>query len=97
MSRTCEIRCTYLFGIRHSDLTDQGSDIDEEIEILEESSVTSRVGRVQSNSYHVDSRNSQDGIDYNKFPRFLSLDKKLRPPILLSHEWRDIGFEQSRP
>ncbi|SRR6266478_3252418 len=83
---------TNLLSIRHGDLANHCTNVDEEVEILQKQSVM-LIDGVQEKAHHINTRCSQSRIDHHTLTILGLGDKRAIVTLLFSNKWRDVRLE----
>ena len=83
----------YLFRISHRDLSNEWSDIDEEVEILKIFK-SAHYFEKKGETHHIHSGNREGRIDDNSFTITRHNDKQFGSFILFGYQWWNICLEQ---
>ncbi len=86
---------TNFLSICHGDLANHCTNVDEEVEILQEQSVM-LIDNVQEKTHHINTRSSQGRIYYYTLTRLGLGDERAIETLLFGDEWGDIRLETPR-
>lgn len=84
-----------LLSKRHGDLTDHGTNVDKEIEILKKMLSATLAKSLRDGAYHVDTRGGQGRVDNDTLTRLCLGDERAKEALLFGDEWRNVCLETS--
>ena len=87
MSNIGLIETANLLSKRHGNLTDHGSNVDKEIEILKKWRSFTSAESMEDGAYHVDTRGGQSRVDNDTLTRLCLRDERAKETLLFGDEW----------